>query len=49
MKLIIHSLYVGLYYMPVYAEADLKKMFNKELLATLRENPVSTSRHWLGG
>ena len=33
---IIQSSYVGFYFMPVYAEADLKKVFKKELLATLK-------------
>lgn len=34
--LIIQSSYVGLYYMPVYASSDIKKMFSKRFLATLR-------------
>lgn len=34
--LIIQSSYVGFYYMPVYAETDLKNMFKPELLATLK-------------
>jgi len=35
-SLIIQSSYVGFYYMPIYAEKDLKKVFKKELLATLK-------------
>ena len=34
--LIIQSDYVGFYYMPVYADAEIKKIFKKELLATLK-------------
>jgi hypothetical protein len=34
--LIIQSSYVGFYFMPVYAEADLKKYFGPELLKTLK-------------
>ena len=35
-SLIIQSSYVGFYYMPMYASKDLKKVFKKELLATLK-------------
>ncbi len=34
--LIIQSSYVGFYYMPVYARSDIKKMFSKNLLETLK-------------
>jgi hypothetical protein len=34
--LIIQSTYVGFYYMPVYGEPGLKKVFKKELLSKLR-------------
>lgn len=34
--LIIQSNYVGFYYMPVYADAEIKKIFKKELLSTLK-------------
>lgn len=34
--LIIQSTYVGLYYMPIYAEPDIKKLFNPELLKLLK-------------
>jgi hypothetical protein len=34
--LIIQSTYVGFYYMPVYGEPGLKKVFKKELLSTLK-------------
>lgn len=33
---IIQNSYVGFYYMPVYAKSDLKEVFGKELLATLK-------------
>ncbi|MBP1657587.1 MAG: hypothetical protein H6Q31_2188 [Bacteroidetes bacterium] len=34
--LIIQSTYVGFYYMPVYTDPAIKKMFKKELLSTLK-------------
>ena len=34
--LIIQSSHVGFYFMPVYAEADMKKVFGPDLLATLK-------------
>jgi hypothetical protein len=34
--LIIQSNYVGFYYMPVYAEAEMKNMFSNELLRLLK-------------
>lgn len=34
--LIIQSTYVGFYYMPVYTDVAIKKMFKKELLSTLK-------------
>ncbi len=34
--LIIQSNYVGFYYMPVYVDTDLKKVFKPELLSTLK-------------
>jgi len=34
--LIIQSTYVGFYYMPVYTDAAIKKLFKKELLSTLK-------------
>lgn len=34
--LIIQSSYVGFYYMPVYAEQELKKFFKPELLSLLK-------------
>lgn len=34
--LIIQSNYVGFFYMPIYAHNGLKKVFKKELLATLK-------------
>jgi hypothetical protein len=34
--LIIQRDYVGFYYMPVYAKAEIKKVFKKELLSTLK-------------
>lgn len=34
--LIIQKDYVGLYYMPVYADDELKRFFGPELLATLK-------------
>ncbi len=34
--LIIQSNYVGLYYMPVYTNTEIKKVYKKELLATLK-------------
>lgn len=34
--LIIQSSYVGFYFMPVYTNRDLKKVFGPELLATLK-------------
>lgn len=35
-SLIIQRSYVGFYYMPIYAAKDLKRVFKKELLATLK-------------
>jgi hypothetical protein len=34
--LIIQSTYVGFYYMPVYGEPGMKKVFKKELLSMLK-------------
>jgi hypothetical protein len=34
--LIVQKAYVGFYFMPVYADADLASLFGPELLATLR-------------
>ena len=34
--LIIQSTYVGFYYMPVYGQPELKKVFKKELLSILK-------------
>jgi hypothetical protein len=34
--LIIQSNYVGFYYMPAYTHAEIKKIFKKELLSTLK-------------
>jgi hypothetical protein len=34
--LIIQKSYVGFYFMPIYAEADLAEFFGEELLATLK-------------
>lgn len=34
--LVIQSTYVGFYYMPIYGEAGLKKVFKEELLTTLK-------------
>lgn len=34
--LIIQRTYVGFYYMPVYTHAGMKRLFKKELLATLK-------------
>jgi hypothetical protein len=34
--LIVQSSYVGFYYMPVYAKSDIKKLFSKEILGTLK-------------
>ena len=34
--LIIQSNYVGFYYMPIYADINLAKVFGKELLQTLK-------------
>jgi len=34
--LIIQSTYVGFYYMPVYTEVAMKKIFKRELLSTLK-------------
>ncbi|HWR83352.1 MAG TPA: hypothetical protein VN285_08615 [Candidatus Deferrimicrobium sp.] len=34
--LIIQSSYVGFYFMPVYADADIKKVFQPELLRLLK-------------
>jgi len=34
--LIIQSSYVGFYFMPIYADASLKKVFGPELLALLK-------------
>ena len=34
--LIIQSSYVGLYYMPIYTDTDLKDVFNPELLKLLK-------------
>jgi hypothetical protein len=34
--LIIQRSYVGFYYMPVYTHAAMKRLFKKELLATLK-------------
>ena len=34
--LIIQSDYVGFYYMPLYANTEIKKVFKKELLSTLK-------------
>jgi hypothetical protein len=34
--LIIQSSYIGFYFMPVYTNRDLKKVFGPELLATLK-------------
>ena len=33
---IIQSTYVGFYFMPIYAETSLKKVFNPELLKLLK-------------
>ena len=35
-SVIIQSNYVGFYFMPVYVKSDMKKIFGKELLATLK-------------
>ncbi|MDH5657053.1 MAG: DUF1801 domain-containing protein [Spirochaetia bacterium] len=34
--LIIQSSYVGFYFMPVYADTELKRVFNNELLSLLK-------------
>jgi hypothetical protein len=34
--IIIQKHYVGLYYMPVYTDTDIKKVFKSELLSTLK-------------
>ena len=34
--LIIHSKHVGFYFMPIYSDADLKEVFDPELLSTLK-------------
>jgi hypothetical protein len=34
--IIIQSSYVGLYYMPIYTDTDLKDVFKPELLSTLK-------------
>jgi hypothetical protein len=34
--IIIQSSYVGLYYMPIYTDTDLKDVFEPELLSTLK-------------
>jgi hypothetical protein len=35
-SIIIQSNYVGLYYMPIYTDTDLKEVFKPELLGTLK-------------
>jgi len=43
--LIIQKHYVGFYFMPVYSQPEIKKLFGEELLATLKGKSCFYIKH----
>ena len=44
--IITHSKHVGLYYMPIYTDTDLKEVFEPELLTTLKGKSCFHIKKW---